>query len=347
VAQQPLRIGFIGAGAIVRQRHVPGLRKLPDVELYGVVNRSAASSEHAAQEFGITRTYASTEEMLSDPKIDAIWIGTQPYMHSKLTIAALDAGKHVFCQARMAMDVADAKRMRERADASDRTVMICPPPHYMEGDRLMRRLMHEGFLGDFRSMLVRSYDNTFANPQKPLHWREIGALSGVNTMDIGMMSEVTARWVGNAKRLVAQAVTTFPSRPTETGATGTVDRPDTVSVVAEMERGGLGTFMFSTVVHHGTPNFIELYGSKGTIKYHMGADHIMAGMADAQKLERMAIPKNEWRDWTVEQDFVEAVRSGNRRPEPSVEEGLAYMMFTQAVDTSAMSGRAVVLSSLV
>lgn len=339
MAQQPLRVGFIGAGGIVRQRHVPGLTQVPGVELYGVVNRSPESSERAAKEFGIARTYGTWHELIADPKVDVVWIGTQPYMHSTLTIAALEAGKHVFCQARLAMDAADAQKMVDAAKKSDKTVMICPPPHYMEGDRLVRRLIKEGFLGELRSMLVRSYNNTFADPDKPLHWREIGSISGVNTMDVGMMSEVTTRWVGPASRVMAIAHTTYETRPTEGSGRGKVDRPDVLSVVSDMRRGGIGTFMFSTVVHHGSPSFIELYGSDGTIKYVMGADHIMAGKAGGP-LERVDISPEEWRHWTVEQDFIDAVRSGNRTPEPSFEDGLSYMKFTEAVFKSAESGKA-------
>lgn len=340
MAQQPLRVGFVGAGGIVRQRHVPGLKQVPGVELYGVVNRSPESSERAAKELGIAHTYPSWQELIADPNVDVVWVGTQPYMHSTLTIAALAAGKHVFCQARLAMDAADAQAMVDAAAKSDRTVMICPPPHYMEGDRLVRRLIAEGFLENLRSMLVRSYNNTFADPAKPLHWREIGSLSGVNTMDVGMMSEVTTRWVGPASRVMAFARTTYETRPAEGGRRGKVDRPDTLSAICELRRGGVGTFMVSTVVHHGNPNYIELYGSEGTIKYTMGADHIMAGKADGA-LERVDISPDEWRHWTVERDFVEAVRGGNRTPEPTFEDGLAYMKFTEAVFESADSGRAV------
>ena len=102
MANDTLRIGFVGAGGIVRDRHVPGLRKAPGVEFYGVVNRSRESSQRAAEEFGIERTYDDWQELVADPKVDIVWIGAHPYMHRVVTEAALEAGKHVFTQARMA-----------------------------------------------------------------------------------------------------------------------------------------------------------------------------------------------------------------------------------------------------
>ncbi len=112
-----LRIGFVGAGGIVRDRHVPGLRQAEGVEFYGVVNRSRASSMRAAEEFGIERVYDDWQELVTDPKVDIVWIGTHPSMHRIVTEAALDAGKHVFTQARMALNYADAKAMYEAAAA--------------------------------------------------------------------------------------------------------------------------------------------------------------------------------------------------------------------------------------
>jgi predicted dehydrogenase len=123
-----LRIGFIGAGGIVRQRHVPGLRGLPGVELAGVVNSSKESSERAAREFGIARTYDSPEQLIQSDDMDVVWIGTQPYLHSKYTIAALEAGKHVFCQARMAMSYDDARKMYDAWKQSNLTANLCAPP---------------------------------------------------------------------------------------------------------------------------------------------------------------------------------------------------------------------------
>ena len=78
---QKLRIGLIGAGANTRLRHIPGLRAIPDVELVAVCNRRPESTAAIAKEYGIPRTCQSWEEVVADPSIDAIVIGTWPYLH--------------------------------------------------------------------------------------------------------------------------------------------------------------------------------------------------------------------------------------------------------------------------
>uniref|UniRef100_A0A7C4PK83 SRP54-type proteins GTP-binding domain-containing protein n=1 Tax=Anaerolinea thermolimosa TaxID=229919 RepID=A0A7C4PK83_9CHLR len=101
---ETLRIGFVGLGGICRQRHVPGLKKLPGIELRAVANRTRESSEKAAREFGIPVVCDSWQELVARDDIDIVFVGTWPYLHREVSVAALESGKHVFCQARMAMD---------------------------------------------------------------------------------------------------------------------------------------------------------------------------------------------------------------------------------------------------
>src|SRR5215831_17281948 len=107
----PIRIGLIGAGANTRSRHIPGLKAIEDVEIVAVCNRRPASTAAAAREFGIPRTYATWEDLIRDPDVDAVVVGTWPYLHCPVTLAALEAGKHVLTEARLALNAAEARRM--------------------------------------------------------------------------------------------------------------------------------------------------------------------------------------------------------------------------------------------
>jgi predicted dehydrogenase len=95
-------IGMVGAGSIARARHVPGFKAIPGVELVGVVNRTPESSRQAADELGFPCTYRDCRELLDDPEVDAVVVATWPYLHAPVTLAALDGGKHVLTQSRMA-----------------------------------------------------------------------------------------------------------------------------------------------------------------------------------------------------------------------------------------------------
>src|SRR5690242_5681650 len=115
MAQPKLRIGLIGAGKNTRARHIPGLRAIAGVEITAVCNRRPPSTLAAAREFAIPRTHEHWQDVVADPDIDAIVIGTWPYLHCAITLAALEAGKHVLTEARMALNAAEAHRMLEAA----------------------------------------------------------------------------------------------------------------------------------------------------------------------------------------------------------------------------------------
>src|SRR5581483_10508785 len=98
-----LRIGLIGAGANTRARHIPGLRALPQVEIVAVCNRRPESTAAVARDCGIPRTCEQWQDVVHADDIDAIVIGTWPYLHCPITLAALAAGKHVLTEARLAL----------------------------------------------------------------------------------------------------------------------------------------------------------------------------------------------------------------------------------------------------
>jgi predicted dehydrogenase len=72
----PLRIGLIGAGANTRSRHIPGLKAIEDVEIVAVCNRRPGSTAATAREFGIAKTYEHWQDLVAEPDIDAVVIGT-------------------------------------------------------------------------------------------------------------------------------------------------------------------------------------------------------------------------------------------------------------------------------
>ena len=92
-----LRIGFIGAGGNTRLRHIPGFMKCEGVEPVVLCNRSMESSQKVAEEFGVPRVAGDWREIVQDPRVDAVCIGTWPNTHAEMTVAALEAGKHVLC----------------------------------------------------------------------------------------------------------------------------------------------------------------------------------------------------------------------------------------------------------
>ena len=106
MSQQTVRLGYIGAGRFSQSRLLPAFKSIPGVELTAVSNSTPESSQRVAQEFGFHRVYDTWQELVGASDIDAVVIGTPPFEHPRMLRAAVEAGKHVYCEKPMGVDVA-------------------------------------------------------------------------------------------------------------------------------------------------------------------------------------------------------------------------------------------------
>lgn len=338
---KPIRIGFVGVGGIVKSRHAPNLQNIEDVQLVSVCNRSAESSERAAQEIGAYKVFDDWRELAQDRDIDAVWIGTWPYMHCPVTLAALQAGKHVFCQARMAMNLAEAKQMLEAARQSGLVTMLCPPPMGMKGDFVMQDLVKSGELGEITSLYFHEHSDLYLDPNSPISWRQRSDLSGLNTLTVGIYAEVIHRWFGYTKSICAKAKTFITERPTYDGDTMPVTRPDVVLALCEMESGALMRWEWNSLTHMKKDSCVEAHGDKGAVVYNFQTDEIFLIQA-GNIVDMIEIPPEKERHWTVERDFIDAIRNGGDT-HPNFYDGMKYMEFTEALFRSVEEERVVCL----
>ncbi len=340
----PLRIGIVGAGNNTRVRHIPGLKAIPGVEIVSVVNRSRESSERVAREFEIPRVYDTWPELIRAKDTDAICIGTWPYMHCELTLAALEAGKHVLCEARMAMNVAEARRMLEAARRHPHLVaQLVPSPFTLEVDGTIQSLMAEGYLGQLLAVEVSGMQGRFVDRDAPLHWRQDASLSGFNILNMGIWYEAMIRWTGPATRVMATTLVAVPERRDATGAARPVTVPDHVDILATLAGGAIAHLRFSAITALAPPNEAWLFGSEGSLRFDANSRRLYGGHRGATALEEIVIPPEKRIGWRVEEEFVNAVRGLEKVTRTSFEDGILYMEFTEAVTRSASSGQAIPL----
>jgi predicted dehydrogenase len=336
-----IRIGFVGAGGIARSRHLPNLQKLPGVEFTAVANRSPITAERAAKDYGFKKVYADWHDVITDEEVDAVFICTPPYMHREMTVFALKNGKHVFCQARMAMDLQDAVKMWEADRQTGLTTMLCPPPMYMAAAPYVRRYMEEGRLGEIRHIVVTHPSDSYLDPHQPLHWRQRKDLQGINALDIGMVAEVINSWFGPVARLSAMAKTWLPERKADADGKTAVQLPDSVTVHGEFRRGALLTAMFTGAVAGGRSQ-MTIYGSQGSLTCFASEAYVI--IQDRAGERTIEIPAEQRGEWEVEAQFVRAIREGAKGT-PSFLDGVNYMGFTQAVTDSITLGRSIEVKS--
>lgn len=321
-----LKLGIIGAGGIVLQRHLPGLRKIPGVEITAIANSTLASSEaFCRQHTPEAQPLARWQDLVQLPDLDVVWIGATPQLHKPATIASLEAGKHTFCQARMAMNLADAQAMLAAAEARPHLVtMLCPPPQGLRSDAFIKQLLADKIVGDIRTIRLASFNAAFLDPNAPAHWRQKKEISGLNIMSLGIHTEVIQRWFGDFTVTAAQGSIFTPERHGYK-----VEVPDVLQVLGKFPNGIATTLEFNSVYAGPATEQLTITGTTGVLILDYAKDKIHLYQNNAW--ETLDTPAGLSRDWSVESDFIAAVRNEAPRPHPDFTDGLRYMSVVQAV----------------
>ena len=120
------RVGIVGCGGIANGKHMPALSHLDNVQLVAFCDLIPERAEKAAKEYGAkdAKIYATYQELVADPTLDSVHVLTPNKSHAPISIAALDAGKHVLCEKPMAKTAADAQAMLEAARRNGKTLSI-------------------------------------------------------------------------------------------------------------------------------------------------------------------------------------------------------------------------------
>ena len=108
-----LRWGIISTAKIAREKVIPGLQGAENCEVVAIGSRSHQAAKDVAERWALPSAYGSYEEVLADPRVDAVYIPVPNHLHARWTIAAAEAGKHVLCEKPMAMTSAEAQTMVE------------------------------------------------------------------------------------------------------------------------------------------------------------------------------------------------------------------------------------------
>jgi predicted dehydrogenase len=152
VTKDTIGVGFIGAGDI-SVLHAAAVKKCPGARLVGLWNRNQDRARERAAQFGCAN-YASPDDLVNDPAVDAVFVLTNLETHLEYTALALGSGKHVLVEKPVGVSVAEIERMKALADAKD---LVCMPGHnyiYEGGMVRTRELVENGDLGKLVSAYV-------------------------------------------------------------------------------------------------------------------------------------------------------------------------------------------------
>jgi predicted dehydrogenase len=271
-------IGLIGTGFMGKAHAVafnsvssvfgdilrPKLRILCDVD--------AERTQSKAEEFGFERWTTDWRTLVSDPSVEVVAIATPNHLHREMAVAALAAGKHVYCEKPMAISLADAEAMVDAAVKSGRITLLGYSFAKNPALSTAKRLLEEGAIGrvfDFRGFIDEDY---VADSNLPWSWRLCRESAG-----LGVLGDLTCHLVsiahfllGPVDSLTALAQTVHQTRPqsSDSKVRRQVENDDIAHALIRFRSGVCG-LLASSRIAHGRKNGIriELHGSNGTITF--------------------------------------------------------------------------------
>jgi predicted dehydrogenase len=244
---------------------------VPHVDRVALCDVDEAHAQLRADEYGFARATTNWRDLLADPSIHLISITSPNGMHREMAVAALEAGKHVWCEKPMALTLADAQAMTAAA-VKARSQVTALGYAYLRNPALQhaRQLIQSGIIGDvfdFRGSVDEDY---MADPSLPWSWRLTRKDAGLGTLGdltchlVSMAHEL----VGEIGSLCAMADVVHANRPiaNEASKTASVENDDIAHAILRFRNGARGV-MSSSRVAHGRKNGlrIEVHGSKGML----------------------------------------------------------------------------------
>jgi len=274
------------------------------------------------------------EDLFDMEDLDAIDICTPNYLHAPMAVAALEAGKHVFCERPLARSSDEAAAMTKAAKKADR-VLACAVQHRFRPDaQLLRRFVEKGDLGDI--FLAKAGWLRLKTAWDSDEWRRTKRESGGGVvLDLGFQMLDLSLWVLGQPKVTSVTAAVHRNRKgeVEDSATAFFRLESGASLTLELTWGLLMEKDFA---------YLNLFGSGGAallnpFRVHKGMHGTLVNVTPTFETSR-----NQYRQ-SMEaqaQDFVDTLRSG-RKPMGSVDEVLGVMELLDAIYRSAEQGKEV------
>jgi predicted dehydrogenase len=274
-----ISIGLVGFGGIGKL-HTANWRNLhlyyPDLpvklNLRGAAARTQDTADRAVQQGGFEYGTTDYQELMDDPEINLIDICTPNNLHYPIFKAALVAGKHIYCEKPLALNIQEAEEMLTLAEASDRVVQLAFNYRFIPAVMRAKQLIEEGFLGEVINFRAQYFHTGYLNPDKPISWRlDQEASGGGALVDLGShVIDLMLYLAGPFNRVLAQTKTFVKQRPVEVGSRqkAEVMVDDHAQLLVDLVGGGAGIIEVSRVAQGTTDDLnFEIHGSKGAIKF--------------------------------------------------------------------------------
>jgi predicted dehydrogenase len=324
-----IRLGLIGAsvsGTWSARAHLPAVQASADVELTAVCTTKAASAEAARQAYGARLAFDDYRKMIASPEIDAVAVVVRVPSHYAPTKAALEAGKHVYCEWPLGRTTAEAEELAAIAKANRLITAVGLQARVNPAIMLMREHVAAGFVGELMAVHVSLLrDGVLSRPSHRTWQRDVEL--GANTLTIAAGHTVDAmRFVAGDFGRLSAVVATQAKQWLDTGNRALLDvtAPDNVLLSGALSNGAVASVHVGAIPFAGSGYRMEIYGRDGTLVVS-GEDSPQLGtvlLHGAKRDNRLAaIPVPERLNFAAR----------GTQPDEATNVGQMYALFAQAI----------------
>ncbi len=341
-------IGIVGTG-FGASVQLPAFQRVRGCTVAGITSRQYDRVQEITAKTGI-KPYASWQEMLADPKIQAVSIATPPRAHREICLAALQAGKAILCEKPFCMNAAEAREVEAAAAMSGLTCMInFEFPLHPLFQMLAERVNDEKAAGPLRAVHVRWILGSWADPKRVWSWQCDQDLGGGILSSIGVHAlDYIERMFGRITALSANAGIGVKERSDGQGGMRACTAIDHCDLLLQLEGGVQATCSLSNVTPRGDGHTVTVHGHNRSWQL---SSEVVQDYGRGFRLREGRLSDVAWTDITPEgiepapgedgrikttealvETFIEAVRAGNGSAEPSFRAGVRTRVLLEAID---------------
>ncbi len=257
---EKIKVGVIGCGSIARRRHLIEYDANPNAEIVAVCDLIESRASEIAEQYG-AKAYIDYKELLENEAIDVISVCLPNNLHAPVSIAALNAGKHVLCEKPMATSKQEAEEMIESAKRNDKTLMIAHNQRFVSSHQKAKQLIDSGKLGK-----IYSFRTTFGHPG-PEQWSIDGRDSWFFEKQqaiIGALGDLGVHKSDLIRYLLGDIVEVGAF--VETSAKENTDVDDNTVCILKTDKGVIGQLAASWSYVSGGDNSTVIYAENAVVR---------------------------------------------------------------------------------
>lgn len=349
-----IRIAIVGS-EFAAGLHARALKRNPNTEVVAACSIDKASLKRFVKEHKIPDSYSDFNKMFARDDVDLVCVCVPNFLHKKVTVAALTAGKNVICEKPLATTLADAKAMMRAAKESGKLLMYAED--WLNAPAVLRakEIVDQGGIGKILYIKAKECHNG----SHSIYAQRKEYCGGGAMIHLGIHPMAFARWIANSEIVEVTGVTTGGGKGNflHTNYGG----EDWSAALVKMENGVRAFIEGNYITHGGMDDVIEIYGDKGLIKIDLtfgspmrvysqpGYEYAVEKAESTKHWTRPAVDEEANLGYVSEMaHFLDCVRGGK---EPGfgmrAEDGAAVLQATLAVYESAAKGRTIKLKPLI